>query len=377
MKAGVGLRLLVVAAALAAATGVSATALAGDPGTAMTLFQLTNQDRASNGLGALGYSGSLSSIGTNAHSGGCGGVNGRSQDMVDRNYFAHQIPPCGSYVWQVFNLGAYTAAGENIGWNNYPLNQSVGQINTAFMNSADHRANILGNYNQLGTGAWAATGSWTGGGSPASGVVMYTEIFIKSPGGGGGPPPLPKPPPPPRPRPTRPPSTTPPTSNGAAVPTVAPAPSPSPSIPSCPVPTELGEADRTSPAPTLPSDGGPAPCPAPNLVGAAPSGGPTAIKLTGSIDAGSRQLTVSSASGIVVGDTVAITGAGPDGGDLVARITSISGNVLTLDSAAARSVRHVQVQDLPNAEVGADREVTRRGILETVVDQVLRLFLNV
>ena len=180
-----GLRLLTAVAFVGVALGTAAPASAGDPGNARTLFDLTNQDRTSNGLGALAYNGTLSSIATSAHAGSCGGPNGRSQDMIDRNYFSHQIPPCGSYVWQVFNLGAYTAAGENIGWNNYPPPQSVGQINTAFMNSPEHRANILGNYNQLGTGAWAATGRGREGAPPSTARSCTPRSSSTPPRAGG------------------------------------------------------------------------------------------------------------------------------------------------------------------------------------------------
>jgi hypothetical protein len=297
----------VAATALALMAGVPGVhpALAGDPGTAGTLFQLTNQDRTSNGLGALASNGNLGSIATSQRSGNCGGVNGRSQDMIERNYFAHQIPPCGAYVWNVFNLGAYSSAGENIGWNNYPPAQSASQINTSFMNSPDHRANILGNYNQMGVGAWAATGPWSYPGHPPppiDGVIMYTEIFTNGPGGGPPPPPPPPHPPPPG-------------GGGgggpvAVVPPPEPTPTPSPSPSFCPVPTEIGEADRNSPAPPLTSAGAQPPCPSPNL-----------------------------------GETV----AGPS-------------------PSAVPSMHEV---------VGADRETARQGLLETVVDRVLRLFLNV
>ncbi|MEA2646448.1 MAG: hypothetical protein QOE92_1531, partial [Chloroflexota bacterium] len=194
--------LLVAVAAALLLTGITRAprlADAGDPGTGGQLFQLTNQDRTSNGLGALGANGNLNSIATNA-GGSCGGtsISGRSEDMINRQYFSHQIPPCGGYVWNVFNLGSFQAAGENIGWNNYPPSQSVGQINTAFMNSSEHRANILGNYTQLGVGVWQASGSWMGNNN----VIMYTEIFIRGSGGGSAPPPAPKPPPPPKPKPT-------------------------------------------------------------------------------------------------------------------------------------------------------------------------------
>ena len=396
MKVRAGLWLLTAAASFAVAVAVGGNALAGDPGNAYTLFQLTNQDRTSNGLGALAYSSSLSGIATGARSGNCGGVNGRSEDMIERNYFAHQIPPCGQYVWSVFNLGAFTSAGENIGWNTYSPAPGVNQINTAFMNSPEHRANILGAYNQLGTGAWAATGAWSGAGGSYSGVIMYTEIFINSPGGGGAPPPPPPPPPapvrsapPPPPAPVR--STTPaPTSGGGGTPTgggagnvpapvaIAAVPSPSPSAPTCPVATDIGEANRNSPAPTLAPDGGAPPCPTPNLVGPAPTAGPVIVRLTGSIDAGSDLLTVSDPAAVSAGDTVTIAGAGADGGDLVAHAVSIKGKTVTIDADAVISVHDAAVKVRAPAEVlGAEREASHRGILETVVDQVLRLFLNV
>jgi hypothetical protein len=271
------------------------------------LLGLTNQDRTSNGLGSLAGNGNLNGIATSS-GGSCGGVSvsGRSADMINRQYFSHQIPPCGGYVWNVFSLGAFSAAGENIGWNN---GGGASAINTAFMNSPEHRANIMGNYNQMGVGSWAASGSWMG----YNGVVMYTEIFINGPGGGGGG--APPPPPPPRrsgggggggnsgsggggsaPAPAAP-----------APPAAAPSPSPS----TCPVAVDLGAPDRNSPAPTLAPDGGQPPCPSPNLNG----------------------------------DTnPAPTGAAQGGSNEVA---------------------------------GADREAAPKGLLETVVDQVLRLFLNV
>jgi hypothetical protein len=67
---------------------------------------------------------------------------------------------------------------------------SVAQVNSAFMNSPGHRANILGGYNQVGVGAVMASGPWSG----YNGVIMFTEIFVQGP--------LPPPPPPTRPTPT-------------------------------------------------------------------------------------------------------------------------------------------------------------------------------
>jgi hypothetical protein len=48
-------------------------------------------------------------------------------------------------------------------------------VNTAFMNSAPHRANILGDYNQLGTGSWYTAGPWN---YPASGSSGYTDVSM-------------------------------------------------------------------------------------------------------------------------------------------------------------------------------------------------------
>jgi uncharacterized protein YkwD len=254
------------------------------------LFALTNQDRTSNGLGSLASNATMFNI---ARGGRitqiCPGntFNGRSQDLIERNYFSHQVPPCGQYVWPALKEYGiqYTRAGENIGYNNYPEGQSVGQINTAFMNSPEHRANILGDYNQAGFGAWAAPGSWSGGGSAINGAIMYTEIFVKGPT--SAPPPPPPPPPPPKPKPTQ---------------AAAPVPAPTQSIPD----------QRNSPAPTAAPAGGDPVAPTPNLESPSPSPEATPLEQGGTA-----------------------------------------------------------------AEVGTDRELVHQGLLENVVDQVLRLFLNV
>ncbi|HKV30958.1 MAG TPA: fibronectin type III domain-containing protein [Candidatus Dormibacteraeota bacterium] len=153
------------------------------------LFDLINQDRAQNGLGALVANPTLFNIARGAPHQVCANgqtYNGRAQDMIERQYFSHQIPPCGSYVWPVLTTYGvqWTQVGENIAWNNYsPQSTSVINANTAFMNSAGHRANILGAYNQVGVGAFAAPGPWSdgNGGGPWDGVLMYVEIFVNGP----------------------------------------------------------------------------------------------------------------------------------------------------------------------------------------------------
>jgi uncharacterized protein YkwD len=97
---------------------------------------LINQDRARNGLGPLTWSGCLSSVaGAQAAHLATPGVT-----------FAHY-----GGVYQDLNcrLGAQT--GENIGWWSAGVNDT--QLNTMFMNSPEHRANILGPYHYVAT-AW-------------------------------------------------------------------------------------------------------------------------------------------------------------------------------------------------------------------------------
>jgi uncharacterized protein YkwD len=152
------------------------------------LFSLINQDRTQNGLAPLVANPTIFNIARGAPHQVCGNgqtFNGRAEDMIERQYFAHQIPPCNQYVWPVLTSYGiqWSSVGENIAWNTYsPQATSVDQANTSFMNSAPHRANILGNYNQVGVGAWAASGPWSdASGGPYDGVIMYVEIFANAP----------------------------------------------------------------------------------------------------------------------------------------------------------------------------------------------------
>ena len=60
-----------------------------------------NIDRAQSGLPGLVINPALSRIARGAPISVCPGesVHGRSQDMIERGYFSHQIPSCGQYVW--------------------------------------------------------------------------------------------------------------------------------------------------------------------------------------------------------------------------------------------------------------------------------------
>ena len=108
-------RLPLAIALLFAATSVitlaaPAATLAWDAGTFSStsesqLVTLTNRARASAGLKALKVDSTLRSV-----------ARWRSKDMIDRNYFSHDIPGYGK-VWDKLNaIGyCYNVAGENIG----------------------------------------------------------------------------------------------------------------------------------------------------------------------------------------------------------------------------------------------------------------------
>ncbi len=189
-----------MSAGLLAAAGLAVVHLAGstsvvnaNTGQDATLFALTNQDRTSNGVHSLTRSGTLQSIGENAHY-NCNGiaVEGRSYDMIRRNYFAHPILGCGQLVFsmmQAFGIH-YRSAGENIGWES-GSGSPASYINTAFMNSADHRANILNShYTEMGVGSdESAPGvTWTGVSGGAQNVWMFSEEFAQV-GSSSAPPP--------------------------------------------------------------------------------------------------------------------------------------------------------------------------------------------
>jgi uncharacterized protein YkwD len=96
---------------------------------------LINQDRAANGLGPLAWSPCLYNVAVSnanrmAAQGSISHANGPNVDLT-----------CG--------LGRQ--AGENVGWYSGGINDA--KLNQMFMDSAGHRANILGPYRYVGT-AW-------------------------------------------------------------------------------------------------------------------------------------------------------------------------------------------------------------------------------
>lgn len=96
---------------------------------------LINQDRARYGLRPLTWSACLGSI---AYS--------NATRMANQGYISHAD---GTTRGLGCHLGY--RAGENVGWWSGAVNDV--QLNTMFMNSPDHRANILGPYHYVAT-AW-------------------------------------------------------------------------------------------------------------------------------------------------------------------------------------------------------------------------------
>ena len=111
------------------------------------LVSLTNQARASHGVGRLSVASDLMSI---AHR--------HSQRMASQHRIYHDPNLPGE-------VSGWRSLGDNVG-----RGSSASQVHRAFMGSSVHRANILNpRYNQIGTGA--VRGS--------DGYLYVTEIFVQ------------------------------------------------------------------------------------------------------------------------------------------------------------------------------------------------------
>ena len=184
------IRPIVMSAAILTAAGLAVLHLAAGTGAVSAssgedsqMFSLTNSDRASNGVHSLVFSSTLENIGEGA-SYNCNGieVHGRSDDMIQRNYFAHPILGCGQLVFSMMQAYGihYRSAGENIGWES-GASSPASYLNSAFMNSPDHRSNILdSSYTEMGVGSdeSAPGATWTGVGSEQN-VWMFSEEFAQ------------------------------------------------------------------------------------------------------------------------------------------------------------------------------------------------------
>ena len=214
------------------------------------LVALHNQARAAAGLKALRIDAALTSI-----------ARGRSKDMIVRDYFSHDIPGSGN-VFGIMKAKGYCfrSAGENIGYNyESPDAAATAAIQSAFMGSSGHRANILGkDYDSVGVGAYQG----------ASGKKMWTVVFADACGSTSAPKPTPRP----TPRPTAKPR---PTQNTTA--RATPRPTPKPTHKATPKPTPVPEpAVVPSPSASLALAAIPSPTPSPTRSddGSGSGGGP-------------------------------------------------------------------------------------------------------
>jgi uncharacterized YkwD family protein len=112
------------------------------------VVDLTNQERAKNGLPALKVDLNLSKM---AHE--------KSRDMSANGYFSHTSPTYGSPFDMMKKYGiTYRYAGENIAKGQ----RTPEEVVKAWMNSEGHRKNILSpNFNYIGVGYVAQGNLWT------------------------------------------------------------------------------------------------------------------------------------------------------------------------------------------------------------------------
>ena len=105
---------------------------------AKTVLSLVNEERAANGLGALEWSGSLAKA-----------AKTRAAEIVVK--WSHTRPD-GSDWWTVSDL----TYGENLAYGQ----TSPSEVVEAWMNSAGHKANILGDYSTLGVACYCYDGTY-------------------------------------------------------------------------------------------------------------------------------------------------------------------------------------------------------------------------
>ncbi|HSW99583.1 MAG TPA: CAP domain-containing protein [Patescibacteria group bacterium] len=126
-----------------------------------SLLQGTNQQRAGNALGALALNSELNQA-----------AQTKANDMAARGYWSHNTPD-GATPW-TFITGAgynYQTAGENLA---YGFDTSSDTI-TGWMNSPEHRANILnGTYKEIGFGI-ANAADYQSTGPETIVVAMYAS----------------------------------------------------------------------------------------------------------------------------------------------------------------------------------------------------------
>lgn len=119
------------------------------------MLNLLNQDRAKNGLSALPLDSELSAI-----------ARKKSQEMMEKGYFAHESPTWGNAASMLTAFGyAYNGVGENIAHH-----ATVEKAEAAFLSSSAHRIIMMGSqWKKVGIGICA----------DQNGYVYVTELFVR------------------------------------------------------------------------------------------------------------------------------------------------------------------------------------------------------
>lgn len=186
------------------------------------LLSGTNAARASQGLAALTLNSQLNNS-----------AQMKAEDMASKDYWAH-VAPDGTQPWYFFDQAGYVyiRAGENLA---YGFSTSQGAVD-GWMNSPSHRANVLGDYYDVGFGIVNAPNYQSSG--PQTIVVAHYGTKASS-----------TPPPAPAPTPIAPAAPTAPAAPAPEPPT--PAPTPAPAAPAAPE-VESPLPDQSTQAPAQP-----------------------------------------------------------------------------------------------------------------------------
>lgn len=182
------------------------------------LLSGTNAARAANGLPALRNNSQLNNS-----------AQMKAQHMATNDYWAH-VAPDGTQPWYFFQTAGYgySRAGENLA---YGFMNSQSTID-GWMNSPSHRANILGDYVDVGFGVVNAP-NYQGSGNQTIVVAHYGTPLNYAPPAPVTPTPAPAP------------------ATPAPAPTPTPAPKPTAPTPAAPAPSQQTN-QQSSPTPEIP-----------------------------------------------------------------------------------------------------------------------------
>lgn len=120
------------------------------------VIRLVNSERGKRGLPALAKNWELSRV-----------ARYKSEDMLNKGYFAHTSPTYGSPFDMMESFGLrFTAAAENIAYGQ----RTPAEVMSAWMNSPGHRSNILsGNVSEIGVGV----------AKKSNGTLYWTQMFMR------------------------------------------------------------------------------------------------------------------------------------------------------------------------------------------------------